>query len=131
MTAIAAKIGNCKGAYRCPGEKTVMYVAYTDLRFANASDLPGAKQQGRRDELECDRHGLGKITYVCEHLLTDPKQEWFSEDPRAEKPWPDAWCAQCDSLYQRHGEWNDDNSAQVNIKVICHHCYESLRAVSQ
>jgi hypothetical protein len=31
-------------------------------------------------------------------------------------------------VYQEEGEWNANNEGCVNIKLLCHRCYESLRA---
>jgi hypothetical protein len=38
-----------------------------------------------------------------------------------------AWCSECDKFYQAQGKWNDENEDQVEIKLVCHRCYESLR----
>jgi hypothetical protein len=48
--------------------------------------------------------------------------------PKSSNPWPDAWCAACDKMYQQQGQWNDSDSDRLSIKLICHRCYESLRS---
>jgi hypothetical protein len=128
LTAITAGVLDAKGAYRCPSDSGgYFYFVYVNLAFA---DMPNAPVERRKEqsEIECRRHGRGRATYVCEHIFSNPKQEWFSDDPKSTNPWPDAWCVRCDQLYQDQGEWNDSNSEHLKIKLICHHCYESFRA---
>jgi hypothetical protein len=122
MTAVAAAILGSKGAYRCPGTNGFVYLVYTDLSFA---DLPAA---GGENQIRCSTHGVAFDTYVCEHLISNPAQEWFSEKPSEDKKWPDAWCATCDLDFQEEGEWTDANSAKLKAKLLCHHCYESFRS---
>jgi hypothetical protein len=124
MTAIAAQVLGSKGAYRCPGNDGYVYLVYTDLNFA--SEKTQAQSDGK--EIECSTHGSGFTTYVCEHLVSNPAQEWFSRDPDDDNRWPDAWCAACDGFFQEEGEWNDTNNSKLRIKLLCHHCYERLRS---
>jgi hypothetical protein len=79
-------------------------------------------------QVECETHGSAFKAYVCEHLASDPKQEWFSRDPDEGNPWPDAWCGACDEHFMTQGEWNDTNHRK--IVLLCHHCYESKRSQS-
>ena len=39
-------------------------------------------------------------------------------------PWPDAWCDQCNAKFLQEGEWNDRNSADLDLRILCHLCYE-------
>ncbi len=80
------------------------------------------------DQVKCDTHEFGKETWVCEHLLDNPNQEWFSSPITDENPWPDAWCKLCDQEYLKYGEWNDSNAESINIKLLCHQCYELKRS---
>lgn len=79
------------------------------------------------NELECSTHGVGYQTFVCEHLVADPAQVWFSNDPTDSNHWPDAWCTACNDLFLQQGEWNDKNESNLRIKLLCHRCYEMLR----
>lgn len=76
-----------------------------------------------RQEINCDTHGLSFKAYVCDHLASNPKQEWFSRDPEEGNPWPDAWCSICDEKFMSEGEWNDKNHCK--IVLLCHRCYEA------
>jgi hypothetical protein len=67
------------------------------------------------------------MTFVCGHLAANPKQQWISSPPDESNQWPDAWCAECDALFQEEGEWNESNEKGLNVKILCHHCYEFLR----
>jgi hypothetical protein len=78
-------------------------------------------------KVECNKHGTAKETWVCQHLLYNPKQEWFSTAISDDNPWPDAWCNECDIEFMKYGEWNDINTENVDIKLLCHYCYESNR----
>lgn len=112
MTAVTADLVGAKGAYRCPGDDGFMYVVYTDVHWAAMS---------------CANHGGGQPTYVCHHLVAEPAQVWYSREPDAENRWPDAWCQACDAIFQEQREWNAENEGRVDIKLICHHCYEEAR----
>jgi hypothetical protein len=75
----------------------------------------------------CATHGSGFQTFVCEHLISDPAQKWFSQDRDHTNKWPDARCAACDGFFQQEGEWNDRNESNIKVKLVCHRCYELLR----
>ncbi len=125
MTAIAAKILDSKGAYRCPRQDGFIYLVYTDI-------CPSEKPNSQPDEnqIQCSTHGGGYSAYVCQHLISNPEQQWFSDNASELKRWPDAWCAACDRVFQEQREWNDQNQIKINIQLLCHHCYESLRSKS-
>ena len=124
MTAVAAKLIGAKGAYRCPNENGFVYVAYSSIGFAGS----GGDIAAGSNQVECTDHGTGFATYACEHLVSNPAQLWFSRKADEEHKWPDAWCAACDAFFQEHGEWNEKNESKLKIKLLCHHCYERLRA---
>lgn len=53
-------------------------------------------------KLDCPIHGSGLETFVCEHLVSNPVQEWFSEEQDGDdRRWPDAWCVACDVFSRR------------------------------
>jgi hypothetical protein len=126
LTAVAAKILEAPGAYRCPVDNGFLYFVYTSLQFANESLTINP-----RTPIACSNHGQGFSTYVCEHLIANPAQEWLSNKPVESNPWPDAWCALCDEVFQEQGEWNDKNEGRVKIKVLCHRCYEAARGQNE
>jgi len=66
---------------------------------------------------------------LCEHLISNPAQEWFSSEPNDDNKWPDAWCATCNAFFQLEGEWTEKNESNIKIKLLCHHCYESFRSI--
>ncbi|MBN8734064.1 MAG: hypothetical protein J0L64_26235 [Acidobacteria bacterium] len=128
LTAVTARLLGAKGAYRCPGDNGFLYVVYEDIRFAQEGESTRTIPSEEASMIECGMHGAARSTYICDHLLADPEQAWFSEDPTDDDPWPDAWCAQCDLIFQEQGEWNDSNCGKVPIKHLCHHCYEVARS---
>lgn len=80
---------------------------------------------GDHQTVECANHGEARATYVCVHLLNDPRQRWHCSYPTADKRWPDAWCGACDRLFQEQGEWNENNEDSLDIRLLCHFCYEA------
>ena len=121
MTAIAAKILGAKGGYRCPSNDGFIYFIYTDLAFAEVN-------QAKKDTIKCGEHDVGIATFICEHLSVEPNQEWFSDARTEIDPWPDAWCGQCENIFQEENGWNDNNTSKRKIVAICNQCYERLRA---
>lgn len=83
-----------------------------------------------REEIECSADGKGYEAYICEHLFENSMQAWHSATPTPDNRWPDAWCEKCNDVYVRDGEWTDDNSASLGVKLICSFCYERRRASS-
>jgi len=124
MTAVAAKILGATGAYRCPVEDGFVYLVYFSLQAVTEEP----KHEAGNGQVICTTHGAGFSTYVCEHLLANPAQKWFSSEPSEEIRWPDAWCASCNAHFQEEGEWNDRNQAKLKIQLLCHYCYERLRS---
>jgi hypothetical protein len=82
-------------------------------------------------EIDCADHGKAVMTFVCGHLAEDPQQTWYSLAPDSENQWPDDWCSGCHISYLRENEWNEKNEDGLNVKLLCHHCYEAQRASGQ
>jgi hypothetical protein len=54
-----------------------------------------------------------------------------SAEPSPDNPWPDGWCFACNEhLDATGGDWTDDNGDFADIKVVCHRCYERIRATN-
>jgi hypothetical protein len=81
-------------------------------------------------KIQCAGHGEAYSTFVCEHLATKVPQEWFGDLPEEDNPWPDAWCAKCNSIFLREGEWNEENEKEIKLKIICDRCYSDARSLS-
>jgi hypothetical protein len=119
MTAVAAKVLGAKGAYRCPrAEGGTAYFVYTEIAFAPPPETA---------TIECSLHGRGFPAYLCSHLVAEPAQKWFSEEPTLENRWPDAWCETCDRIFLEEGEWNERTGSRIQVKTLCHRCYEGKR----
>ena len=80
--------------------------------------------------VECELHGKASTTFVCSHLASHPIQCWHSAFPSDDNRWPDAWCDKCNIAFSREGEWNDKNADEVELKILCHFCYERARGSS-
>jgi hypothetical protein len=82
------------------------------------------------EQINCSEHGEANTAYVCEHLIANPVQQWHSDYPSEDSPWPDAWCSACNAEYLKEGGWSERNEDKVSIKTICHYCYENARSDS-
>lgn len=82
-------------------------------------------------QVECFAHGFGYQAFVCEHRMSNPAQQWFSDTPSEENKWRDAWCQACETVYQQNEGWNDVSGSKVKVRLLCHRCYESLRSQSK
>ena len=84
------------------------------------------------EEIECAEHGPASVTFVCRHLIKEQNLDWYSAPPIDEDPWPSAWCGLCHPHFVAQGEWNEASEAGANlsenVKVLCNHCYEGIRA---
>ena len=82
------------------------------------------------NKITCEHHGEAYQTYVCEHLVNAVGIDWYSSEPFEDDPWPSAWCTKCNEAFSAEGEWNDhsEEAANLNVKLICHYCYESFRS---
>lgn len=80
--------------------------------------------------ISCDTHGETYRTFICGHLAANSTQRWFCNLPSEADPWPDAWCEKCEAALIAEGEWNERSEAELDLKLICHCCYESMMAQS-
>ena len=80
------------------------------------------------DTIHCDTHGDSDLTYVCIHLTEHAAGLGFNRgEPSEDDPFPNAWCDNCDLIYQAHGGWDDEAQELIEICPLCSHCYESSR----
>jgi hypothetical protein len=80
------------------------------------------------DKMECSTHGDCYQTFVCAHLLGESAGLGFNrEDPTDDNPFPDAWCDNCQIIFEAHGEWTDAAQELVKISLLCSGCYEGAR----
>lgn len=82
------------------------------------------------NKITCEHHGEAYETYICEHLVGASNVDWHSAEPVEDDPWPSAWCEQCNEAFLAEGEWNErsENAANLNVKLVCHHCYEDFKS---
>lgn len=80
------------------------------------------------DTTQCDFHGEAEEAFVCNHLVGEEVGLGFNRAERwEENPFPDAWCDDCNVIYEEHGGWNDDNEDLVSVQPVCSSCYENIR----
>ena len=78
--------------------------------------------------IHCNTHGETEETFVCSHLTEGTAGLGFHRDePSEDKPFPDAWCDDCDLIFQTHGGWNDESAKLLTVRLLCSGCYEMAR----
>lgn len=81
------------------------------------------------EKINCEVHGETNATFVCQHLLRGQDLGFNigfdPDDP--DDLCPDAWCNQCDALYDAEGGWTDKAVEFSDIKLLCAGCYETVR----
>jgi len=77
------------------------------------------------DTIHCDTHGACEQTFVCSHLTEDLAGLGFNRDePSEDDPFPDAWCDNCDLIFQAHEGWTDEAAELAGFRLLCSGCYE-------
>jgi hypothetical protein len=81
------------------------------------------------DTVHCDTHGETEQTYVCTHLVGESSAGlgFNSRKPTKRKPFPDAWCDNCEIIRAAHGGWNEESEELTKITLLCSTCYERAR----
>jgi hypothetical protein len=78
--------------------------------------------------VHCTTHGEQQPTYVCAHLAEDASGLGFNHDePDKDKPFPDAWCDDCELIRSAHNGWTEASEKLVTISLLCSRCYERSR----
>ena len=81
--------------------------------------------------VHCERHGLQKPTFVCQHLVNgvglgfiEPRgpQDADASDEQA------AWCDGCEDARLAGGGWTPRSEAEAGITLICEACFDASRA---
>lgn len=82
------------------------------------------------NQIDCEFHGKSNEAFVCRHLF-EGKGLGFNQSYDPENPddiCPDAWCDQCESVLEKEGKWNENSEEFADIRLVCEHCYEEIRA---
>lgn len=80
------------------------------------------------DKVQCAAHGESEAAFVCAHLLGEATALGFNRDePTPEKPFPDAWCDDCEIIRAAHGGWTEESEKLTRITLLCSGCYERSR----
>jgi len=80
------------------------------------------------DKIHCDTHGETQRAFVCSHLVSPSAGLGFNcDEPTKDNLYPDAWCDDCNLIFQTHQGWNEETEKLVSIKLLCSGCYELAR----
>lgn len=78
--------------------------------------------------INCHNHGECEETFVCSHLTERSAGLGFNRaEPSEENPFPDAWCDDCNLIFEAHNGWNEESGKLVNLGLLCSGCYEQSR----
>lgn len=92
------------------------------------SHVQGAEYDSMPKTIMCPTHGESERTYVCDHLTGDSAGLGFHRaEPDEEDQFPDAWCDNCNLIFEAHDGWNDQSEGLVEVQVLCSWCYEGSR----
>jgi uncharacterized protein DUF6882 len=79
------------------------------------------------ETITCGAHGETPATFVCQHLMGGVACGFHDAGEPGDR-WPDAWCDRCDEAFQAAGgEWTAESEAELDIRLLCTHCYEEAR----
>jgi hypothetical protein len=80
------------------------------------------------NKIQCETHGECQEAFVCSHLIEGAAGLGFNrEEPSEENPFPDAWCDDCNVIFEAHQGWSDDTEGLISIRLLCSGCYERTR----
>ena len=78
--------------------------------------------------VHCHDHGECEQTFVCTHLAGGSAGIGFNRaEPTEEDPFPDAWCDDCNVIFEAHEGWTDETEELMDIRLLCSRCYELCR----
>jgi hypothetical protein len=90
--------------------------------------LPRSRGDEMSNTVQCSTHGESQKSFVCTHLTSEAAGLGFNRDePRADNPFPDAWCDDCEIVRAAHGGWNEESEKLTKITLLCSGCYERSR----
>ncbi len=78
------------------------------------------------DTIHCETHGEAEKTYVCTHLVDESSSGLGFNRHKAtkRKPFPDAWCDDCEIVRVAYDGWNEESEKLARIVLLCSVCYE-------
>ena len=77
--------------------------------------------------VNCDCHGSQEACVVCAHiLLAKDKSVGFIENG-SQNEGLQAWCHECESLFQSEGSLTDAFRKFHDLRVVCVECYSLYR----
>lgn len=107
---------------------------YLELYFLLLEKVPSEEARAReKDLIECEEHGKGRITYICQHLLNKTNtgfEEAFETNIGMELDEEEdfqAWCDECEKVRIKSDGWTDESMKFADIKLVCESCYFEMK----
>jgi hypothetical protein len=79
--------------------------------------------------VHCGDHGTTAATFMCHHLVRGVGCGFHTAD-EPDDPWPDAWCALCESTLNREEGWTEAAAKEADVRLSCARCYEKSRSAN-
>lgn len=79
--------------------------------------------------MRCAEHGERQATFVCRHIVEGAGRgfNFAVSDDDDQVAWPDAWCDECNEVYEAEDGWSEENEAVLAVTAICDFCYMRAR----
>lgn len=72
--------------------------------------------------IDCAKHGRSKYALICQHLRNTDKLGYYLIESEPDEP-AQAWCAQCDEIFNNEQGWNDTADNFANWQLYCETCH--------
>jgi hypothetical protein len=132
ITAVTCKLLGGIGAYRPVSDHLLVFMVLMEV--VDNKEAQKIKNKVAEEMISCDCHGKGRASFVCQHLIGKGTAAGFHEAFETEQGMDlqeddsfQAWCNECETERLKQGEWNDENIAFANIKVVCESCYFEMK----
>jgi hypothetical protein len=80
--------------------------------------------------IACGTHGEVLPAFACCHLSLKSERPLGFIEPEVEPDdEPQAWCAACDAMLEREGDWNEISLAYADVRLVCEFCFAKLRDI--
>lgn len=79
----------------------------------------------KKETVHCAVHGDGIPCYVCNHICSQMGKGFFCADPA--NPLSEAWCAECEKIIEKEGEWTKRALESAYFRLVCDQCYPVIK----
>lgn len=81
--------------------------------------------------MSCSEHGTLPVAFVCQHLFRGERLGFHQGYDEDDEESLSGWCDQCEEARANDGDWNDDNMAFADIKLVCSQCFGRIKSINE